>query len=162
MVWISSFQGFQTSPSLGDLGGCLGEATWMNHQHHKFTRVCELYEQNKHISGQKHTNTTLTVVLVFNQQQGDTNSVDNIHFICTIGWNNCTNRLQHTAAPSSSIPSICHIVVRKQLNYFIKRDDLCQNKVAALVVSASCQSKLYMHYTYLMNSTLNMPTKERG
>ena len=29
--------------------GCLGEATWMNHQHHRFARVCELYQQlNQH------------------------------------------------------------------------------------------------------------------
>ena len=36
---------------------------------------------------------------------------------------------------------------------------MCQNKVAALVVSASSRSKLYIHQMYLMNSELNMPTK---
>lgn len=36
---------------------------------------------------------------------------------------------------------------------------MCQNKVAALVVSASSQFKLYVHNMYLINSKLNMPTK---
>ena len=61
------------------------------------------------------------LVVVFNQQQGDyvtevqIQYIDYIHLISTMGWNNCTNRLQNAAAPSNSTSSTCYIVVRKQL-----------------------------------------------